>query len=104
MPRRLRSNSHQFPAGVSRSVEGSLLARNAKYFAVRSSWKRLVVARLKLADRLADDGAADLAAADDGKHVVEAGQRQVRKIVQHEANGHGQPAAIAARVCEIAQA
>ena len=55
----------------------------------------LAIAGLELAHRLADGGAADLAAANDGKYVVKAGQRQVRKIVEHEAYGYGQATSLA---------
>ena len=54
----------------------------------------LAVARLQLAHRLTDHGAADLPAADDGEHVVKVRQAQVGKVVQHEADRHGQPASL----------
>ena len=48
------------------------------------------VARFKLAYGLANDCAADLAAAYDRQHVVDVRQVQVREIVEHESHGHGQ--------------
>lgn len=48
------------------------------------------VARFELAYGLANDRAADLAAAYDRQHVVDVQQVQVREIVEHESHGHGQ--------------
>ena len=57
--------------------------------------RRLAVARLELAHRLADERAAHLAAANNRKHVVDAGQVEVGEVVEHKAHGNGQPAAFA---------
>ena len=66
--------------------------------------RRLAIAGLELAHRLADERAAHLTATDDREHVINAGQVEVGEVIEHEAHGNGQPSSLALCVGVGAQA